>query len=73
MYALAIYTPILTVFEARTVECVGYFLYRSAKKEDHVEHHYQVRFYELIIVMKTHIIFSHKFGVIDLSCRERYA
>ena len=65
MYALAIYTPILTVSEASIVEYVGHFLYRSAKKNDHIEHHYQVGFYELTIVMKTHIIFSHKFGVID--------
>ena len=66
MYASAIYTPILTISEASIVKYVGYFLYRSAKKEDHVEHHYQVRFYELTIVMKTHIIFSHMFDVIDL-------
>ena len=66
MYAFAIYTPILTTSEASIVEYVGYFSYRSAKKEDHVEHHYQVRFYELTLMMKTHIIFSHKFDVIDL-------
>ena len=65
MYALAIYTPILTTSEASIVEYVGYFSYRSVKKEDHIEHHYQVRFYELTIMMKTHIIFSHKFVVID--------
>ena len=65
MYALAIYTPILTISEASIVKYVGYFSYRSAKKEDHVEHCYQDRFYELTIMMKTHIIFSHKFVVID--------
>ena len=43
MYALAIYTPILTTSEASIVEYVGYFSYRSVKKEDHVEHHYQVK------------------------------
>ena len=42
MYALAIYTPILTTSEASIFEYVGYFSYWSAKKEDHVEHHYQV-------------------------------
>ena len=66
MYALAIYTPILTISEASIVEYVGYFSYWSAKKEDHVEHHCYVRFYELTMVMKTHIIFTHKFDVIDL-------
>ena len=65
MYALAIYTPILTTSKTSIVKYVGYFLYRSAKKEDHIEHHYQVRFYELTIMMKTHIIFSRKFVVID--------
>ena len=65
MYALAIYTPILTTSKVSIVKYVGYFLYPSAKKEDHIEHHYQVRFYELTIMMKTHIIFSRKFVVID--------
>ena len=67
MYALAIYTQILTTSEAMAsiVEYVGYFSYRSVKKEDHIEHHSQVRFYELTIMMNTHIIFSRKFVVID--------
>ena len=63
--ALAFYTPILTAIEASIVKCVSYFSYRSTKKEENVEHHYQIRFYELTVLMKTHIIFSHKFGVID--------
>ena len=49
--ALAFYKPILTIIEASIVGFVRHFSYQSAKKEENIQHQYQVRVYELTILL----------------------